>query len=216
MSRPDASASASSSDLPIPTLKILLIGSSSVGKSSLLLRFTEDEFLPPEEATATIGVDYKLKSIRLKDGRRFKLSIWDTAGQERYRTLTSSFYRGAQGILVVYDVTSRQSFESLHEWWKELETFVGGSKDGDGSGGAGGSQVVKCVVGNKVDRELARVVSAEEGKAFADDKGALFVEASAKEGTGVQDAFDEIVDRVSARLSVWAVCHAFGRLDIEL
>lgn len=87
------------SDTPIPTLKILLIGSSSVGKSSLLLRFTEDEFLGPEEASATIGIDYKLKSITV-GGKKFKLSIWDTAGQERFRTLTSSYYRGAQGVIV--------------------------------------------------------------------------------------------------------------------
>lgn len=83
----------------IPTLKILLIGSSSVGKSSLLLRFTDDEFLSPEETSATIGVDYKIKSIQV-GGKRFKLSIWDTAGQERFRTLTSSYYRGAQGVIV--------------------------------------------------------------------------------------------------------------------
>lgn len=88
------------SDTPsIPTLKILLIGSSSVGKSSLLLRFTEDEFLGPDEASATIGIDYKLKSITV-GGKKFKLSIWDTAGQERFRTLTSSYYRGAQGVVV--------------------------------------------------------------------------------------------------------------------
>jgi len=84
---------------PVPTLKILLIGSSSVGKSSLLLRFTDDEFLSPEETSATIGVDYKIKFINV-GGKRFKLSVWDTAGQERFRTLTSSYYRGAQGVIV--------------------------------------------------------------------------------------------------------------------
>lgn len=83
----------------VPTLKILLVGSSSVGKSSLLLRYTDDEYLGPEEATATIGVDYKIKSITV-GGKRYKLSIWDTAGQERFRTLTSSYYRGAHGVIV--------------------------------------------------------------------------------------------------------------------
>lgn len=83
----------------VPTLKILLVGSSSVGKSSLLLRYTDDEYLGPEEATATIGVDYKIKSISV-GGKRYKLSIWDTAGQERFRTLTSSYYRGAHGVIV--------------------------------------------------------------------------------------------------------------------
>lgn len=83
----------------IPTLKVLLIGTSSVGKSSLLLRYTDDEYLAPEEASATIGVDYKLKTLSV-GGKRYRLSIWDTAGQERFRTLTSSYYRGAHGVII--------------------------------------------------------------------------------------------------------------------
>lgn len=91
--------SSSSQSPDIPTLKLLLVGSSSVGKSSLLLRYTDDEYLNPEEASATIGVDYKVKSITV-GGKKFKLSIWDTAGQERFRTLTSSYYRGAHGVII--------------------------------------------------------------------------------------------------------------------
>lgn len=83
----------------LPTLKVLLIGSSGVGKSALVYRYTADEFLGPEDAAATIGVDYRMKSIHV-GGKWFKLSIWDTAGQERYRTLTSSYYRGAQGVII--------------------------------------------------------------------------------------------------------------------
>ncbi|CAO1635634.1 unnamed protein product [Sympodiomycopsis kandeliae] len=178
------------SDTPIPTLKILLIGSSSVGKSSLLLRFTEDEFLGPEESSATIGIDYKLKSITV-GGKKFKLSIWDTAGQERFRTLTSSYYRGAQGVIIVYDVTSRASFDSLTGWFNELETF------------STSPDVIKCIVGNKVDKDLSRVVTTEEGQSFADQKDAIFVEASAKKGVGVQGAFDELVHRIISTPSLW-------------
>jgi Ras-related protein Rab-18 len=96
MSSPAASSQDSQG---IAALKILLVGTSSVGKSSLLLRYTDDEYLGPEEASATIGVDYKIKSISV-GGKRYKLSIWDTAGQERFRTLTSSYYRGAHGVIV--------------------------------------------------------------------------------------------------------------------
>ncbi|KAJ2012829.1 Ras- protein Rab-18-B, partial [Coemansia sp. S680] len=97
------------------TFKILLVGDSNVGKSSILLRFTDDHFLSPEDTSATIGVDFKVKMYDL-DGTRYKLTIWDTAGQERFRTLTSSYYRGAQGVILVYDVCSRESFEHLNNW----------------------------------------------------------------------------------------------------
>lgn len=166
------------------TLKILLIGSSNTGKSSLLLRYTDDDYIGPEEATATIGVDYKIKQITVA-ARRYKLSIWDTAGQERFRTLTSSYYRGAQGVIIVYDVTARDSFEALPNWFNELETFTS-SPD-----------VVKIIVGNKIDKEYTRVVTTEEGKAFAESRGCLFVECSAKKGQGVIGAFDELVNQVS-------------------
>ena len=107
----------------LPTLKILLIGSSGVGKSAIVRRYTDDEFVD-EDAAATIGVDYKLKSLCV-DGKWFKLSIWDTAGQERYRTLTSSYYRGAQGVVLVYDVTDTLSFRDLPDWLAELRMFEG-------------------------------------------------------------------------------------------
>ncbi|KAK0523241.1 Ras- protein Rab-18 [Tilletia horrida] len=175
----------------VPTLKILLIGSTATGKSSLLLRFCDDEFLSPEETTATIGVDYKIKSYVSGAGKRFKLSIWDTAGQERFRTLTSSYYRGAQGVIIVYDVTMRDTFDALTNWFNELDTF------------STSSDVVKMVVGNKTDKEFQRVVTTEEGQAFADKMGALFIETSAKRGVGVSNAFDELVNRIISTPSLW-------------
>ncbi|KAJ1973601.1 Ras- protein Rab-18 [Dimargaris verticillata] len=121
------------------TFKLLLIGDSNVGKSSILLRFTDDMFLGPEEASATIGVDFKVKMFDV-EGHRYKLTIWDTAGQERFRTLTSSYYRGAQGVVLVYDVSRRDTFEHLDQWMNELNTYCSTH------------DVVKMIVGNKVDK----------------------------------------------------------------
>ncbi len=116
------------------TFKLLLIGDSGTGKSSLLLRFTDDTWVTPEDVSATIGVDFKVKQLDVDD-RKYKLTIWDTAGQERFRTLTSSYYRGAQGVILVYDVSNRESFEHLQNWVSELDTYAS-SKD-----------VIKIIVG---------------------------------------------------------------------
>uniref|UniRef100_A0AAQ5X6R6 RAB18A, member RAS oncogene family n=1 Tax=Amphiprion ocellaris TaxID=80972 RepID=A0AAQ5X6R6_AMPOC len=121
----------------LTTLKILIIGESGVGKSSLLLRFTDDTFDP--EQSATIGVDFKVKTISV-DGNKAKLAIWDTAGQERFRTLTPSYYRGAQGVILVYDVTRRETFTKLDNWLNELETYCTRN------------DLVKMLVGNKIDK----------------------------------------------------------------
>ncbi|XP_006139813.1 ras-related protein Rab-18 isoform X3 [Tupaia chinensis] len=121
----------------LTTLKILIIGESGVGKSSLLLRFTDDTFDP--ELAATIGVDFKVKTISV-DGNKAKLAIWDTAGQERFRTLTPSYYRGAQGVILVYDVTRRDTFVKLDNWLTELETYCTRN------------DIVNMLVGNKIDK----------------------------------------------------------------
>ncbi|KAI9227079.1 MAG: P-loop containing nucleoside triphosphate hydrolase protein [Piptocephalis tieghemiana] len=172
------------------TLKLLLIGNSSVGKSSILLRFTDDAFLPQEETSATIGVDFKVKMMDL-EGKRYKLTIWDTAGQERFRTLTSSYYRGAQGVILVYDVTNRATFDQLDVWFKELDTY------------ATHKEVVKMVVGNKVDKESDRVVSLEEGQALAEEKGALFCECSAKTRLGILAVMEQLVGKIIETPSLW-------------
>ncbi|KAG2184199.1 hypothetical protein INT44_009214 [Umbelopsis vinacea] len=173
-----------------PTLKLLLIGNSSVGKSSLLLRFTDDTFLPQDEVSATIGVDFKVSMMEV-DGKRYKLTIWDTAGQERFRTLTSSYYRGAQGVILVYDVSNRDTFDALQNWYTELQTYSS-SKD-----------VVKMIVGNKVDKESSRVVTYKEGAAMAQKLQTLFVECSAKTKVGVQEAFEELVQKIIETPSLW-------------
>merc|ERR1712029_762652 len=132
----------------LTTLKLLIIGESGVGKSSLLLRFTDDAF--DAEQAATIGVDFKVKTITI-NGDKVKLAIWDTAGQERFRTLTPSYYRGGQGVIVVYDVTNRDSFSKIENWLTELETY------------STNLDLVKMLVGNKCDLESQgeRTVSKE-------------------------------------------------------
>ncbi|KAI8876793.1 hypothetical protein K501DRAFT_231384 [Backusella circina FSU 941] len=175
---------------PVATLKLLLIGNSGVGKSSLLLRFTDDTFLPPEEVSATIGVDFKVSMMNM-NGETFKLTIWDTAGQERFRTLTSSYYRGAQGVILVYDVSNRDTFNALTTWWDELSTYCP-SKD-----------VVKIIIGNKVDKESSRVVTYEEGETLAKKLSTLFIECSAKTKSGVKEAFEELVEKIIETPSLW-------------
>mmetsp|Transcript_22746 Transcript_22746/g.31707 ORF Transcript_22746/g.31707 Transcript_22746/m.31707 type:complete len:202 (+) Transcript_22746:156-761(+) len=162
-------------------LKLLLVGDSGVGKSSLLLRFTEDNF---EDLSPTIGVDFKLKFLTVGD-KKLKLTIWDTAGQERFRTLTSSYYRGAQGIILAYDVTRRDTFENLSEiWLREVDMY------------STVQEAVWMIVGNKIDQTADRAVSREEGVALARSHGCLFLECSAKNRTGVAQAFQELVQRV--------------------
>ena len=159
-------------------VKILLVGDSGVGKSSLLARFISDSF---DEQGPTVGVDFKLKHVDV-DGTRLMLTVWDTAGQERFRTLTSAYYRGAHGVVFVYDVTSRESFENARETWrKEVEMY----------GTIANS--VKSVIGNKIDREDERTVARKEGVAFAKEYGCLFLECSAKTKVRVAEAFDELV-----------------------
>lgn len=167
-------------------LKILMIGDAGVGKSSILQQFTDGYF--SDQQQSTIGVDFKVKMMTVtgpdERPKRVKVTIWDTAGQERFRTLTSSYYRGAQGIILVYDVSRRDTFESLHIWLQEVEQFsMGGGKD-----------VVKLLVGNKIDQE--RIVDRAMASEWAEEKGMLFMEASAKTKEGIAQVFTEVVQKV--------------------
>ncbi|KAJ1405050.1 Small GTPase superfamily [Sesbania bispinosa] len=161
--------------------KLLMIGDSGVGKSSLLLSFTTDDF---QDLSPTIGVDFKVKYVMM-GGKKLKLAIWDTAGQERFRTLTSSYYRGAQGIIMVYDVTRRETFTNLSEIWsKEIDLY------------STNQDCIKMLVGNKVDKEGDRVVTKKEGIDFAREYGCLFIECSAKTRVNVQQCFEELVLKI--------------------
>ncbi|KAL6051751.1 Ras-related protein Rab-1A [Balamuthia mandrillaris] len=157
--------------------KLLIIGDSGVGKTSLMLKFTDDVFT--ESYISTIGVDFKIKTIQV-DGKTVKLQIWDTAGQERFRTITSSYYRGAKGVIVVYDVTDQGTFNSVSTLWApEIDTKAEAT-------------AVKLFVGTKTDLEGKRVVSPRDGKKLAESVNALFLETSAKDGTGVHEAFEAL------------------------
>lgn len=171
----------------LTTLKVLIIGESNVGKSSLLLRFIDDEFDP--EQSLTIGVDFKTKIVNIDDNY-VKLALWDTAGQERFRTLTPSYYRDAQGAILVYDVSKHSTFQKLESWLNELEIY--GTKP----------NMVKMVVGNKLD-QTHREVSRDEGIRFAKKHRTLFLETSAKTSEGVKETFDEVVRKILETSHLW-------------
>jgi Ras-related protein Rab-1A len=167
--------------------KLLLIGDSGVGKSCLLLRFADDTYT--ESYISTIGVDFKIRTIDL-DGKTIKLQIWDTAGQERFRTITSSYYRGAHGIIVTYDITDRDSFENVRQWLQEIERYAC-------------PNVNKLLVGNKSDLEAKRAVEYAEAKAFADEQGIQFLETSAKSATNVEKAFVTMASEIKSKTSAF-------------
>eukprot|EP00545_Synedropsis_sp_CCMP1620_P008158 CAMPEP_0119012936 /NCGR_PEP_ID=MMETSP1176-20130426/7707_1 /TAXON_ID=265551 /ORGANISM="Synedropsis recta cf, Strain CCMP1620" /LENGTH=211 /DNA_ID=CAMNT_0006965975 /DNA_START=54 /DNA_END=689 /DNA_ORIENTATION=- len=153
--------------------KLVLIGDSGVGKSCLLLRFADDAFT--ESYISTIGVDFRFRTVKIEK-KTVKLQIWDTAGQERFRTITSAYYRGADGIIMVYDVTSQESFDHVNDWLKEVNRYAA-------------EGTVKLLVGNKSDRTADKVVEEEQAKEFADDLGIAFLETSAKSAKNVEEAF---------------------------
>ena len=156
--------------------KVLLIGNSDVGKSSLILRYVDqiwnDVFVP------TIGVDFKVKSLQI-DNKRVKMQIWDTAGQERFRNVISSYFKGAHGILLIYDITARDSFKELENWLGEVERNAT-------------PQVLKILIGNKCDLDEQRQITVDEGEAFAARNGMKFIETSAKYNTNVNEAFEAL------------------------
>ena len=156
-------------------LKILILGDSSVGKTSLLLKYTDGYF--PTIYVATIGVEYKIKKITINN-ININLQIWDTAGQERFRSITQSFIKGADGILYVYDITQKKTFDDLKTWISQSEESAEGFK--------------KIIVGNKVDLEEERVISKEKLKKFCDDRNIQGFEVSAKIGKNLSECFEAL------------------------
>jgi len=165
-------------------IKLLLIGDSGVGKSCLLLRFSDDSFTP--SFITTIGIDFKIRTIEL-EGKRIKLQIWDTAGQERFRTITTAYYRGAMGILLVYDVTDEKSFNNIRNWIRNIEQHATES-------------VNKILIGNKCYMVEKKVVDSARGKALADEYGIKFLETSAKNSINVEEAFITLAKDIKKRL----------------
>jgi len=165
--------------------KIVLIGDSGVGKSNLLSRFTRNEF--NLESKSTIGVEFATKSIQA-EGKTIKAQIWDTAGQERYRAITSAYYRGAVGALLVYDISKHGTFENVERWLKELRDHAE-------------ANIVVMLVGNKSDLRHLRAVETDEAMAFSEQHNLAFIETSALDASGVDTAFQRILTEIYRLMS---------------
>ena len=161
------------------SLKILLIGDSQVGKTSLLLKYTEHVF--PEEHIATIGVEYKDKFI-LKDNYNIRLQIWDTAGQERFHSITKNIYRNANGVLFVYDITNQESFGNIKNWIKDLQNV--------------GNDIKGVIIGNKIDLEQQRDVSKQDLEEIGKKYNMPILETSAKQSINVNEGFELLVNEL--------------------
>ncbi|XP_069117607.1 ras-related protein Rab-13-like [Argopecten irradians] len=176
---PDKTGPEAPGKKPVMICKILLVGDATVGKTSLLLRFANDTF--SNIYTTTIGIDFRVKTIDLPNGASVKLQIWDTAGQERFRNITKAYIRGSSAICFVYNVNSVDTFRNLTNHFNpEVEN----------------QEVIKFIVGNKIERADERQVSYEDGKKFADEKGFEFRETSASTGAGVNDLFHSVAKAV--------------------
>lgn len=160
--------------------KIVLIGDSGVGKSNILSRFTRNEFCL--ESKSTIGVEFATRTLQI-EGKTIKAQIWDTAGQERYRAITSAYYRGAVGALLVYDITKRQTFENVQRWLRELRDHAD-------------SNIVIMMAGNKSDLNHLRAVSPEDAQMLAEKEGLSFLETSALEALNIENAFHTILTEI--------------------
>ncbi|KAJ1400929.1 Rab1 family GTPase putative [Ochromonadaceae sp. CCMP2298] len=152
--------------------KLVVIGDTGVGKSCILLRFVDNIFA--ENYANTIGVDFRFRTVKL-DRKTVKLQIWDTAGQERFRTITSAYYRGADGIVMVYDVGSEDSFKHINDWFVEVNRYAA-------------ENTCKLLVGNKIDK-AEKIISTERGQKLADELGIPFIETSALDATNIEQAF---------------------------
>ncbi|XP_055389758.1 ras-related protein Rab-10 [Condylostylus longicornis] len=160
--------------------KLLLIGDSGVGKTCILFRFSDDAFT--STFISTIGIDFKIKTVELR-GKKIKLQIWDTAGQERFHTITTSYYRGAMGIMLVYDITNEKTFENIVKWLRNIDEHAN-------------EDVEKMILGNKCDITDKRVVSRERGEAIAREHSIRFMETSAKANINIERAFCELAESI--------------------
>ncbi|KAJ5070758.1 ras-related protein rabd2a-like [Anaeramoeba ignava] len=164
-------------------IKILLIGDPAVGKSCLILRYFDDTFT--ESYISTIGVDFKIKTIEMNE-KIYKVLVWDTSGSERFRTITSSYYRGTNGIMILYDVTDQESFDNIKFWIKETQKYAP-------------DNVNIMLIGTKSDLISQKVIDTETGEKFAEQLGYSFFETSSKENINVSEAFDTFFKQVGTR-----------------
>lgn len=163
--------------------KVLLLGDAGVGKTSLMWRFSDDVF--NHTYISTIGIDFKLRTIDVQ-GQKVRLQVWDTAGQERFHAISVSYYRTAAGIMLVYDITRRCSFENIAKWLRKIDEHAK-------------EDVIKLLIGNKCDMEQPRAVMREEGEKLADEYDMPFFETSAKENESIKEAFECIAEEIMER-----------------
>ena len=164
-----------------PLYKILLLGDSTVGKTCFLLRYVDDSFL--DLHMATIGLDYRLKTLILEEQKIVKVQLWDTAGQDKFRAITRNYYKGASGIILIFDVTNVKSYENIKKWINEIKEEI--------------SEKVKIVlIGNKIDNVQERKISREQGDKLASEIGVKFFETSAKTGEGINESVFFLVKKI--------------------
>jgi Ras-related protein Rab-1A len=179
--------------------KLLIIGDSGVGKSCLLLRYTEDTFT--ESYISTIGVDFKINHIEV-DGKNIKLQIWDTAGQERFRTITNSYYRGAHGIIIVYDVTDPESFQNIKQWLNEIKHYAM-------------DNVCKILVANKCDKVDKRIVTTFSGEEYAQSIDIDYIETSAKNCHNVDKMFYNIAKQIKTHMKEKLITSNISNISVK-
>ena len=162
-------------------MKILTLGDVSVGKSSIVLRYSDNKF--NETWLSTIGVDSKRKIVKIK-GEKVKVSIWDTAGQEKFQNIVKNYYKGANGVLLIFDITSEKSFHKVDFWYKDLKETVN-------------LDVMHvCLVGNKIDLKDNRQIQKEVAQKYANENNLPYYEVSAKSGEGIKKMFEEVTNKI--------------------
>ena len=166
--------------------KILLLGDSMVGKTCFLLKYTDKSF--QEIHMSTIGLDYRLKTLTLKNRKTVKLQIWDTAGQDRFRSITKNYYKKANGIILIYDVTNKKSYKNISVWINQIK------EEAD-------PNVVIYLAGNKIDMEEERKIKTEEGEKLAEEYNFPFKETSAKEDININETFEDLVEIIDEEFS---------------
>ena len=180
-------------------LKLLLLGDSSVGKTSILLKYISNKF--DESSISTVGVDYMDKII---DYNKFKikLQIWDTSGEEKFRTITKNFYRNADGLLVVFDLTKKESYDHIRIWINEAKE--------------NNDKLKTLLIGNKLDLKDERIVAIDVAKQFAEKNNLKYIETSAKDGTNINESFQAIIDLLFDGKSSEEILHEFTKQDSSL
>ena len=184
---------------PQIVFKILLLGDSSVGKTSILLKYISNKF--DESSISTVGVDYMDKII---DYNKFKikLQIWDTSGEEKFRTITKNFYRNADGLLVVFDLTKKESYDHIRSWINEAKE--------------NNDKLKTILIGNKLDLKDERIVAIDVAKQFAEKNNLKYIETSAKDGTNINESFQAIIDLLFDGKSSEEILHEFTKQDSSL